>query len=228
MHGSIGQKLIAARKARGLSLPDVAHVTKIPVARLQLLENDNLAAFGSMAYARSFLKLYSRFLGVDASDVLEGLPTPVLGGARDYKYLTDHLGDWVPEPREGRRGARMRAPSVRPKAGPRSPVLPTLGVFFVLLIAAGWWAGQLVQGRGTVASASAPLSGAEADTAKGTPIEGLPESASNLKDRGSVAPDPNLIDGLPAVTLKAIVVDPAGVPATPGPNTPVRRAEVVE
>lgn len=89
------EKLRTAREARGLSLADVAHVTRIPVTRLSLLEEGNYAAFGSMTYARSFIRTYSRYLDVDAQSVIEGLPQPVLGGSTDYRHLTQSYGPWI-------------------------------------------------------------------------------------------------------------------------------------
>lgn len=89
------EKLKAARESRGLSLADAAHKTRIPISRLVQLEEGNYAAFGSMAYARSFLRSYSKFLEVDADEVILGLPTPVLGGPDDYRHLTDSFGPWV-------------------------------------------------------------------------------------------------------------------------------------
>ena len=89
------EKLRTARESRGLSLADVAHVTSIPVSRLSQLEEGNYAAFGSMAYARSFIRTYSKFLDVDADSVIEGLPEPVLGGADDYRHLSQSYGPWI-------------------------------------------------------------------------------------------------------------------------------------
>ena len=89
MQRTIGQTLRAAREATGLNLLDVAHKTRIPANRLQQLEDDNYAAFGSMAYAKSFLKTYSRFLHVDASDVL--LECLVNGEVRQSARTSDML-----------------------------------------------------------------------------------------------------------------------------------------
>lgn len=90
-------KLKASRESRGLSLDEVAHVTRIPVSRLMQMEEGNLAAFGSMTYARGFLRNYSRFLGIDgeAREFIGTLPPPVFGGAADYRHLTRSYGRWV-------------------------------------------------------------------------------------------------------------------------------------
>lgn len=95
MDAPLSEMLKAAREARGLTLEDAAHATRIPVPRLRQLETGNYAAFGNMAYARGFIRLYGRYLQVDAEDFVTGLPDPVLGGPADYRYLTENLGPWV-------------------------------------------------------------------------------------------------------------------------------------
>lgn len=92
---TIAQQLKAAREQRGLSLADAAHETRIPAIRLAQMEEGNFAAFGNMAYAKSFISLYAKFLGVSADAFVANLPKPVLGGAADYRYLTTSLGPWI-------------------------------------------------------------------------------------------------------------------------------------
>jgi cytoskeletal protein RodZ len=95
MDTTLASQLRHAREERGLSLADAAHATRIPVPRLQQLEDNNLAAFGSMAYARGFIRNYSEFLGIDASKFVKSLPEPIFGGPHDYRYLTDSYGPWI-------------------------------------------------------------------------------------------------------------------------------------
>lgn len=136
MHSPLGEKLRAAREQRGLSLLDAAHETKIPLIRLQWLEQDNFAGFGSMTYARAFLRQYSEYLKVDAREMLEDLPGGVLGGARDYRYLTDNHGPWV-APR-GMRVARLSSASPS-RQSKRSPVPAGIFIFVLVLIGTGIW-----------------------------------------------------------------------------------------
>jgi transcriptional regulator with XRE-family HTH domain len=144
MLSPIGQTLKAAREQRGLSLLDAAHQTRIPVARLHLLEQDNYAAFGSMTYARSFLRRYSQFLGVDATTILHDLPGGVLGGPRDYRYLTESLGLWVVP-----RGARLWYLSHPARKGHarRSPVPAGIFIFVLALIGTGMWGKYVAEDR---------------------------------------------------------------------------------
>ena len=138
---TLGQRLKAAREARGLSLADAAHETRVPAQRLQHLENDNIAAFGSMAYARAFLKLYSTYLDVD--EVLVDLPPPVLGGEQDYRYLTESHGTWLRE--RARSPVRLSdaAPSSRVQAI-KSPLPAAIAVFVCVLAVAGLYGEYVV------------------------------------------------------------------------------------
>lgn len=112
---SIGHRLRIAREGKGLSLPDVAHQTRIPVSRLRDLEEDTYTTFGSLTYARNFLKDYSKLMGVDASEVMEQLHAPPLGGTQDYRYLLQNYGNWFRGRSSASRGATSS--SVMPKGG---------------------------------------------------------------------------------------------------------------
>jgi transcriptional regulator with XRE-family HTH domain len=99
MPPTLGQRLRHAREERGLKIEDISHKTRIAVPRLRELEEGNVNGCGSITYARSFLKIYSNFLKVDASEVLERMHPPPLGGSRDYRYLTEDMGHWVDDSR---------------------------------------------------------------------------------------------------------------------------------
>lgn len=96
MSPTLGQRLQQAREHRGLSLPDVAHQTRIPVQRLRELEEDNYNALGSITYAKGHLRAYAEMLGVEADEVLEHLKAPPLGGVRNYRYLVESYGPLKP------------------------------------------------------------------------------------------------------------------------------------
>lgn len=132
----IGSRLRTAREQRGLSLLDAAHETRIPVQRLDWLEHDNYAAFGSLTYARAFLRIYSEFLYVDASEMLHELPAARLAGSHNYRYLTDNFGPWVIADRRLERQLRDAA---RQKKATRSPVPAGIAMFAAVLIGLGLW-----------------------------------------------------------------------------------------
>lgn len=134
---SFSQMLIAAREKRGLSIEDAAHETRIPAQRLRYLESGNFAAFGSMTYARSFIRQYSDFLGVDSSSMLEELPEGALGGERDYRYLTQSHGPWLREAEKNIE--RITAPAANRVRSIKSPLPAAIMVFVILLACTAMW-----------------------------------------------------------------------------------------
>jgi len=107
---TLGQRLHIARESKGLSLQDVSHSTRIPVPRLRDLEEDTYTSFGSLTYARNFLKDYSKMMEVDADEVLDQMHAPPLGGTRDYQYLLKNYGTWTR--RASRNASYESAPSM--------------------------------------------------------------------------------------------------------------------
>lgn len=76
MSQTIGKQLKEARMKQGLTLEDIAHETRILESSLRDLEEDNYSHFANPTYARSFLSIYSEYLEVDASDVIEAMHGP--------------------------------------------------------------------------------------------------------------------------------------------------------
>lgn len=141
----IGQKLREVRLARGLSLQDVQHHTRISRTLLVAMENDDLGAFPNQTYARTFFAAYARHLGVEASSFLRHFQPHGLGGVIQYHpYLQAPIEHTGPE---------RRRPS------PRSPGTPS-GLLIVILVAvaltsgAAIWAG--LRDRHTAAPAGPP------------------------------------------------------------------------
>ena len=153
MTATFGRMLIAAREKRGLSIEDAAHETRIPAQRLRYLESGNIAAFGSLTYARSFMRQYSDFLEVDASSMLEELPEGALGGARDYRYLTQSQGPWLREPASSR-NERITAPAAGRVRSIKSPLPAALAVFIFVLAGTAMWGKHVADMRSQVEHAA--------------------------------------------------------------------------
>lgn len=68
---SIGQTLRQARENRNVSLEDASRVTKIKLDILHYLETDDFDHLAGPMYAKSFLKLYSEYLGLDSQAVVD-------------------------------------------------------------------------------------------------------------------------------------------------------------
>ena len=119
MLARVGQALREARLKKNLSVEEVSRATKIRAARIVDLENDDYMRFPNITYARSFLVLYAKFLGVDITKY----PTVEAGstvGLADYQYLQS---DETPAPQ------RTRQEPQKPPEKPR-----WLIIFFVFLV----------------------------------------------------------------------------------------------
>ncbi len=84
---SVGYQLKQARQARRLTLEDVAFETRIPHTRLRDMEEDDLSNFANLTYAKSFLKLYSRYLQLDLSGYLDQLDTSLISDVTGHEYV---------------------------------------------------------------------------------------------------------------------------------------------
>lgn len=65
-----GQAIRAARTARGLSLEDLAHSTKLRASILSAMENDDFSHCGGTVYARGQLRAMAPVLGLDPDDLV--------------------------------------------------------------------------------------------------------------------------------------------------------------
>lgn len=78
--GSLGSWLRDAREARGESLEDVSRVTRIGRSYLAAIEQDELDKLPRDAYARGFIRLYAKYLGLSEDEAvlrMEGNTAPV-------------------------------------------------------------------------------------------------------------------------------------------------------
>lgn len=66
----VGHILKTAREARGLSVSELARVTKIPSGSIHALEENNFAALPAPVFVRGFIRAICREIAQDASDVL--------------------------------------------------------------------------------------------------------------------------------------------------------------
>lgn len=70
----LGDALVEARKARGLSLRDVERDTRISTKYLEALEEGRLEILPAPVYARAFMRTYAQYLGLDAARLVQQLP----------------------------------------------------------------------------------------------------------------------------------------------------------
>jgi cytoskeletal protein RodZ len=80
----IGPALVAARKARGLSVEDVAAATRIRAMLVRNIEADDFSRCGGAAYARGHIKSIAQVVGADPGELVAaydrryGDPAPTL------------------------------------------------------------------------------------------------------------------------------------------------------
>jgi cytoskeletal protein RodZ len=79
---SVGETLIRAREAAGLSLDDVAAQTKIRASILAAMEADDFSVCGGDAYARGQLRSIAQVVGLDPLGVVALYDAEYGGGER--------------------------------------------------------------------------------------------------------------------------------------------------
>jgi cytoskeleton protein RodZ len=67
---NLGEQLAAARAARGLSLEELAHRTKIPVGRLRALEASAYELLPPPTFTRGYLRACAREVGLDSESLV--------------------------------------------------------------------------------------------------------------------------------------------------------------
>ena len=70
---SVGQRLRAAREAKGLSIEDVASSTRIPTRHLQSLEDSEWGKLPAATYSVGFAKNYATAVGLDRAEIADQL-----------------------------------------------------------------------------------------------------------------------------------------------------------
>lgn len=81
----LGAKLESGRKARGWSQQEAAKRTKLRADTIRRLENEEFDELPSLAYARGFIRIYARELGLDGHSLLKELD----GSAEDDFDIND-------------------------------------------------------------------------------------------------------------------------------------------
>lgn len=69
--GTIGQKLEAARHAKGVTVSEAGHATKILSKFIEAMEADDFGALSAPVYAKSFIRMYAQYLSLDARPLVD-------------------------------------------------------------------------------------------------------------------------------------------------------------
>src|SRR5436305_216915 len=97
---SVCEQLRQAREAKGLSIEQVAEITKIRGDHLRALEEGNFNIFSAPVYVRGFIRTYATLLKLDVGAVMQGLDAELsqIKKFRDADPLSAHkrgLVDWL-------------------------------------------------------------------------------------------------------------------------------------
>lgn len=87
--GTIGQKLETARQAKGVSVSEAGQATKILSRFIEAMEADDFGVLSAPVYARSFLKMYANYLGLDAAPLVEEYATQ--HAPKPQRQLSDEI-----------------------------------------------------------------------------------------------------------------------------------------
>jgi cytoskeletal protein RodZ len=209
---TVGKRLGEARLARGLTIDEAAHATKMRPDKILALENDDFSRFGNNAYAKGFLILYGRFLRVDVAEQVRALETPSDIRLSEYQYLSNA------SPRPTERASRPRKS--------RKPSFAPLIAFALLLIvgAFGFYFYITAQRIGSLdrksSAAEAPRPTQPLPTAE--PGAASPPAAATSGPAVGVAPPPVAIQPAPTTGEARPIIPavPVGTPAQPAGAPP--------
>lgn len=179
MNGSVGQALRDARLAKKLTIEEAARATKIRPDRIADLEQDDYMRFPNIVYARNFLILYAKYLGVDISRY----PTVEIGfdtGVSEYSYLQQDDGSGAAPAARKRRRRDAALPPEKPR---------WLIAFFIFLVAFAaaaliGWSVMTIKRLGPVGTVP-PKEAASPATPTPAPVENPGNPASR-----AVVPEP--------------------------------------
>lgn len=153
----IGKTLRATREQLGLTLDEIARMTRIRKARLEALERGEMDSMPSEAQARGFLRNYAVALGLDPEELLAQYGTSRAAGRKSSRQKAT---------------PQARAQGARTARGGRSSsellitAVVALGVIAVLV----WGGGSILESltAGTDAAATETLAAGRAEAATET------------------------------------------------------------
>ena len=212
-----GIKLRQARQTRQLSLDDAARATKIRARQLADLESDDYSNFANLAYARSFLVNYGKFLRVDMRPYVDGFADAGTFGMDDYQYLSAKpVGVYrVPH----RRSARARRPQRR------QLIMAAAGMAVLAVGVFVWILAVNIQRLGDLGTLAARQEAREKASGEGSGAASVDTASTTMPGAASSAPAPGLAPNgsllVPAPGMVLPIALPANAPngtETPGPT----------
>ncbi|WP_429496917.1 helix-turn-helix domain-containing protein [Robbsia andropogonis] len=191
---AVGERLAAARLAKGRSIDEMASRLKVGTSKIEALERGNLGALHDAAFSVGLTRSYAKVLGIDPgplADALRGVQTPTT----DLSSLPQSSG----KPASMRRANVPLSWSTR-RSDRRSWLWGGTAAFVVLVLLVVWRAGnepngwlQKVRGdaKADIATAN-PNSGGQVDVggtstpASGAVMSSLPSIVGSSSGSGEV------------------------------------------
>lgn len=203
-----GQKLSKARLAKGLSIDEVAHATKLRPDKVMALELDDYSRFPSNVYVKGFLQIYGRYLGVDVGAALGQFENQSPISVADYQYLNS-----VPEKEPDR--ITLRRKSSKPSLAPL-----VVFIFLCALVGGGGYIYVNAKRLGNMdqlSSADAPATSPDASVS--TPSVAAPPAEPAPKPAPADSPvRPPETPATPVPVANASVSDHEFIAEVPAPN----------
>ena len=175
---TLGAWLRQAREARGATLKDAEEATHIRVRFLDALEVGDLAAFpGSDVQIRGFLRIYARYLGLPADEILARYN--VEGRIAGTAPSDAPAGAKLARPRSRSTTRPSTAPFPTSTSRPRWMSAETLLIACIVLVlllvvaAGGWYFIDRRRGSEEAVATAAPAGSASPSTPATTPISPL-------------------------------------------------------
>ena len=219
MDHDFGKHLQKARTDRGLSIEQAAAGVKIRSTFLRALEASDLTKFANAAYAKSFLLMYGRYLGVDVKNIAVQIDTTTQMKVEGYQYLTNRA---AAQPKTKADPELTFSAAPEPKSsGSWLPLLVLGGTLLVALIAFVIW--QNVNRLGDAQPPAAPKSSPTPAAAAVEPIT----QTSTPKPAVPAVPAPPVPEPVPprpkVISMPEAATNPPGEIPRARPISPVAR-----
>lgn len=209
---TVGKKLQQARQQKRLSIEEASRSTKIRPDRISDLEQDDFTHFPNLTYAKGFLLIYAKYLGVDVSEFASSFENTSQVSINNYEYLNN--------------ASTAAAEVVHhhvPSAAPSSSklVVAVLALVVILVLGAGFIMFLNVTAKRLAPAAktesASPPPGAAGAAPQPTPTPVIP---SHIAESDLNA----LQSGIPASTPNPGVNSPPGTPLPVQPGATTRFA----
>lgn len=133
---TVGERLRAAREAKGLTVEEIAASTRIPTRHLESLEASDWERLPAPTYSIGFAKNYAAAVGLDRTEIGEQLRTEMGGTRPTYQPPVDLF-----EPADPKR------------VMPKGLVLGALAALLVVILGLTWLSNRELSGDDEVAPA---------------------------------------------------------------------------